>query len=342
MSTRECSRCGGTCHGCDNQDEPHVCERCAEEEKKMKANDLSGLESVIFAVAKAEADEFSHDYIGTEHLLLAVAKAAPWYLTWCKPDVSIDRVKKGVADRVQFGPTKTAASIKPFTPRSKRAIEFAREEAASQGHALLTPADLLVGLVKEAEGVAADVLREIGVSAADLRDAGAAYDRSRDMRLSARLVVEGADDAPCDHATKFKEELRALYARNKDFVTLDDPIKVHCHVCSGVYKIPSDLMRPNAKEKAAKKPQVVITKFRVVTSVNVPDYSDAKRVTLSHVAVELDPSVTLWLLSAQDDVGEWKETYATEIEKNAFVRGFRAASAMHGNHDPVVVEIQKP
>jgi len=88
------------------------------------------------------------------------------------------------------------------------------------------------------------------------------------------------------------------------------------------------------------KPQVVVTRLRAVTSVNVPDFSSGSP-TVGHLAVPLDPLVTLWLVSAQGGESEWRETYASEAEKEAFVRGFRAASSMYGVKDPVVIEIQK-
>lgn len=86
--------------------------------------------------------------------------------------------------------------------------------------------------------------------------------------------------------------------------------------------------------------KVVITRLEAVTSVNVPDFSQGSP-AIGHRAVVLDPPITLWLVSVQDGEHEWSETYASEAEKDAFVRGFKAASAMHGDHEPTIVEFQR-
>jgi len=340
MSTRECSRCGETCHGCDNQDEPHLCERC--KEKVMTNMDRFSDMNALLAEASRQAISLGHPYVGTEHLLLAAIQSAGGVGLMTKLGVAPTEVVRKIKNLVQEGAPRSDSTV-CYTPRSKAVFGFAIKEADHFGCHQVRLAHLLVGMIQEAEGVAGEVLRQLDVDAARVRYAAASdleTAESRKAGAPAARVQESAATPPCDHVTKFRDELRVLYGRNKDFVTLDGTLDAHCHVCSAVFKIPEDLMRP--RYKGEKKPQVVVTRLKVVTSVNVPDFSNKDRVTLSHVAIQLDPSVSLWLVSAQDDIGEWKETYATEIEKDAFVRGFRAASAMHGVADPVVVEIQKP
>lgn len=89
-----------------------------------------------------------------------------------------------------------------------------------------------------------------------------------------------------------------------------------------------------------KRPKVVVTRLKTVSSVNVPNFSDGTP-TPFNVAVVLDPPVTLWLIKVEDNDSEWRETYATLPEKDAFLRGFLAASAMHGDPMPTIVEIQR-
>lgn len=346
MSTRECDRCGETCHGCDNTDDPHLCPSCKEKKDMEK---FKGIQAVLDG-AQAETERFFHDYVGTEHLLLAFVKhSTSGVLERLK--VSRSMICNHIERIVQSGPSMTRRPEKcPLTPRSKRALEFAKEEAeglvapcphrtpfesdsyacsACKMKAVVAPDHLLIGLLREEEGIAATVLRELGVTVEKAREA-----------------IKGLIDfgEPCEHVEKFKKELQALYARNNNFVTLDGALDFHCHVCSGVHKIPEELMqksgKPKEEQKGPGRKQVVVTRLKVVTSVNVPDFSEGSP-SISHRAIPLDPSVTLWLVKAEDDVGEWKETYAAEKEKDAFLRGFRAASAMHGDHDPTVVEIQR-
>ncbi len=305
--------------------------------------------SAILAEAHRQALSFSHPYVGTEHLLLAIIQSAGGKSIMMKLGVDVADVDRMIRNAIKDGTTSPTSSTVCYTPRSETVFGFALMEADSFGCHLVRREHLLVGMIQEVEGVAGTVLRELGVDAQRIRHAAASDLETAEARRAgapaARRSEPVADESepPCDHVTKFREELRAFIARSNaqhNYVSLDGTLDAHCHICSAVHKIPKDLMRP-AKHKD-KKPQVVITRLRSVTSVNVPDFSSGERVTLGHVAVPLDPSVTLWLISVQDDVGEWKETYASEAEKDAFVRGFRAASSMHGEPDPVVAEIQKP
>lgn len=336
--------------------------------------------NAILADAHRQALSFNHPYVGTEHMLLALVGSSGGRALVMKLGVEPSDVGRLVRNVVQEGPSRPTSSDVCYTPRSTKVFEFAIKEADHFGCHQVRREHLLVGMVQEAEGVAGTVLRELGIDAqrvrhaassdletAEARKAGAPAARrptwkatgSTCLNCGTRLTQHEdqtfcptqavakaeTDQEPCEHVEKFRAELRAFIARSNaqhNYVSLDGALDAHCHICSAVFKIPEDLMRPSAKDKAGKKPQVVITRLRSVTSVNVPDFSNGQRVTLGHVAVPLDPSVTLWMISVQDDVGEWRETYASEAEKDAFVRGFRAASSMHGNPDPVVAEIQKP
>lgn len=336
--------------------------------------------NALLAEAHRQALAFNHPYVGTEHLLLALVQSAGGKALMMKLGVDTADVDRMIRNVTQEGPARPTSSDVCYTPRSTKVFQFALKEADHYGCHQVRREHLLIGMIQEADGVAGVVLRELGVDATRVRHAAASDLETAEARKAGapaarrttwkaiggtclncgKALTQHEDqmfcptqdvakttepETPCDHVVKFREELRAFIARSNaqhNYVSLDGTLDAHCHICSAVFEIPKDLMRPSSNDKAGRKPQAVVTRLKVVTSVNVPDFSNGQRVTMGHVAVPLDPSVSLWLVSVQDDVGEWKETYATEIEKDAFLRGFRAASSMHGEPDPVVVEIQKP
>jgi hypothetical protein len=142
---------------------------------------------------------------------------------------------------------------------------------------------------------------------------------------------------PCEHVEKFLSDLRGLYTKERSFVTLDEPISAHCHVCSGVHKIPEDLLRSKRPtERTSKDPTLSIKRF-VSDSIDVAR-PDRERGLSHHEKVDLSHPISVWELSADDGSGAWKETYTSTREKEAFVRGYRAASWMHGKAEPEIRE----
>jgi ATP-dependent Clp protease ATP-binding subunit ClpA len=114
-------------------------------------------------LAQEQARLLNHNYIGTEHLLLGVmgdpdcvgARA----LT--SLDVSADEVRRHILEIVPEGRKPPSGHI-PFTPRAKKVLELSLRQSVQLGHAYLGTGHLLLGLVVEGEGVAAEVLRELG------------------------------------------------------------------------------------------------------------------------------------------------------------------------------------
>ncbi|MCD6054191.1 MAG: NDP-hexose 4-ketoreductase, partial [Rubrobacteraceae bacterium] len=115
-------------------------------------------------LAQDEARHFNHNYIGTEHLLLGllredegVAAQALYSL-----NVALDEVREQVESIVGYGEEGTGAQA-PFTPRSKKVLELALREALQLGHNYIGTEHILLGLVRESEGVAARVLSNLDV-----------------------------------------------------------------------------------------------------------------------------------------------------------------------------------
>lgn len=119
----------------------------------------------VIILAKEEAKRFNHDYIGTEHILLGLIKegesvAAAVLQTL---GLSLETIRLEVEKLVQFGPSTIVSGDIPFTPKAKKVIELAMDEARRLGHNYIGTEHLLLGLIKEGEGVASHVLMNVGL-----------------------------------------------------------------------------------------------------------------------------------------------------------------------------------
>ncbi len=114
----------------------------------------------VIYLAREEAARLQHDYIGTEHLLLGVIREVEGIAATVLNNLGLDldRIRQEVENMVSAsGGTMTIGEI-PFTPRAKRVLELAVEEARSLGHNYVGTEHLLLGLLREHDGVAAQVL----------------------------------------------------------------------------------------------------------------------------------------------------------------------------------------
>jgi ATP-dependent Clp protease ATP-binding subunit ClpA len=121
--------------------------------------------------AKDEAIGFNHEYIGTEHVLLGIVNEESSVAADILQNLGVSPGKVGreVETIVQPGPETVMLVRLPQTPRTKKAIEFAVEEARRTGHDLVGSEHILLGLLQESEGVAAQVLLNLGVSLRHVR-----------------------------------------------------------------------------------------------------------------------------------------------------------------------------
>jgi ATP-dependent Clp protease ATP-binding subunit ClpC len=127
----------------------------------------------VIAFAKEEAQRIGHDYLGTEHILLGIIKDGGGIAAAVLETLSIDleKLKLEIEERVMEsqGGTMLAGEI-PFMPQAKKVFELAAEESQSLGHNYIGTEHLLLGLLKEGEGVAARVLLEMGVTYRKAKD----------------------------------------------------------------------------------------------------------------------------------------------------------------------------
>ena len=119
----------------------------------------------VLALARKEADRFNHNYVGTEHLLLGLLKLGQGVAinVLAKMGLELDAVRMEVEKQVGSGQeTKMVGNI-PYTPRVKKVLALAGKEAKALSHSYVGTEHILLGLLREGDGVAAQVLKNLDV-----------------------------------------------------------------------------------------------------------------------------------------------------------------------------------
>jgi ATP-dependent Clp protease ATP-binding subunit ClpC len=126
---------------------------------------------MVVVFAQDEARALKHNYIGTEHLLLGLLREEEGLAARVLDalDVTVEAVRAQVARIVGPGDEVTTGEV-PFTPRAKKVLELALREALSLGHNYIGTEHILLGLVRENEGVAARILLDFDADAEKIRN----------------------------------------------------------------------------------------------------------------------------------------------------------------------------
>ncbi|MCX5716650.1 MAG: ATP-dependent Clp protease ATP-binding subunit [Candidatus Omnitrophica bacterium] len=127
----------------------------------------------VILLAKEEAKRFNHDYIGTEHILLGLIREGEGVAAAVLENLGLDpeKIRAEVEKLVQPGPSTVVSSGDlPFTPKAKKVIELAMDEARNLGHNYIGTEHLLLGLIREGEGAASQVLMNLGLDLNKVRD----------------------------------------------------------------------------------------------------------------------------------------------------------------------------
>ncbi|MDD5449458.1 MAG: ATP-dependent Clp protease ATP-binding subunit [Candidatus Omnitrophica bacterium] len=126
----------------------------------------------VILLAKEEAKRFNHDYIGTEHILLGLIREGEGVAAAVLENLGLDseKIRIEVEKLVQPGPSTVISGDIPFTPKAKKVIELAMDEARNLGHNYIGTEHLLLGLIREGEGVASQVLLNLGLDLNKVRD----------------------------------------------------------------------------------------------------------------------------------------------------------------------------
>ena len=181
----------------------------------------------VILLAKEEAKRFNHDYIGTEHILLGLIREGEGVAAAVlqKLGLSPEKIRLEVEKLVQSGPSTMVSGDIPFTPKAKKVIELAMEEARSLGHNYIGTEHLLLGLIREGEGVASQVLMNLGLDLNRVRNevitllgssspapAGGAGARTKTPALDAfgRDLTQLAREGKLDPVIGRKEEIERV------------------------------------------------------------------------------------------------------------------------------------
>jgi ATP-dependent Clp protease ATP-binding subunit ClpC len=126
----------------------------------------------VMALANQEAQRFNHEYIGTEHILLGLVKEGSGVGANVLKNLDVDlrKVRLEVERLVKAGPEMVTMGRLPQTPRAKKVIEYAIEEARNLNHNYVGTEHLLLGLLREHDGVAAQVLMNLGLKLEQVRE----------------------------------------------------------------------------------------------------------------------------------------------------------------------------
>jgi ATP-dependent Clp protease ATP-binding subunit ClpC len=180
----------------------------------------------VMALASTEAQRFSHEYVGTEHILLGLVKEGTGVgaNVLKNLDVDLHKVRMEVEKLVKSGPEMVPPMGKlPHTPRAKKVIEYAIEEARNLNHNYVGTEHLLLGLLREREGVAAQVLMNMGLKLEEVREevlnllgAGVEGDAPEQQAAGAAAPGAGGEDA----RPKTKSKTPALDSFGRDLTEL--------------------------------------------------------------------------------------------------------------------------
>jgi len=179
----------------------------------------------VLQLARKEADRFNHGYVGTEHLLLGLIALGQGVAVNVLQRMGIDleTVRLEVEKAVGVGPeTKTMGNV-PFTPRVKKVLALAGSEARALNHSYVGTEHILLGLLREGEGVAARVLKNLNVDLEKTRieimkELDPGYDPSEDSAMGA---AEGAADKGAEALKDpAKQKMPALTTFGRDLTEM--------------------------------------------------------------------------------------------------------------------------
>src|SRR5687768_1454583 len=155
----------------------------------------------VLALARKEADRFHHNYVGTEHILLGLIKLGQGVAVSVlqKMGLDLETVRAAVEKQVGTGQETKAQNSIPYTPRVKKVLALAGKEAKTLNHSYVGTEHILLGLLREGEGVAARVLKSLDI---DIERTRNEILRELDPQFSGSQAGEGGEETAAGGPTR--------------------------------------------------------------------------------------------------------------------------------------------
>ncbi len=151
------------------------------------------------AGARAEAQRLGHQFVGTEHMLLALIRESSGTAARLLADLGVDlgqvrsRAERAAREGADKGAAKGRIAVPEYTSRAKKALELGMSQARALGHAGVGSEHILLGLLDEKKGIAARVLHQLGLTLEEARTA-ARRERTRGTPPTFRVMIDDASD----------------------------------------------------------------------------------------------------------------------------------------------------
>lgn len=247
----------------------------------------------VMQLANQEAQRFNHEYIGTEHILLGLVKEGSGVAANVLKNLDIDlkKVRVEVEKFVQTGPDMVTIGRLPQTPRAKKVIDYSIEEARNLNHNYVGTEHLLLGLLREQEGVAAQVLMSLGLKLEDVREE--VLNLLGHNTMAAEETGGGGASSSERPASKSKSKTPALDSFGRDLTELArqsklDPVIGRANEIERVVQILSRRTKNNPVllgEAGVGKTAIVEGLAQLVVEGNVPDLLRDRRIVVLDLAM---------------------------------------------------------